>query len=176
LQLPPQRDKVAAEGADMLHRILAWAFAAALTLFAPAPAFADEAERLALARQIIATRSDEAELQFFEATLPYYLYNLEQATALTEAERARLPDMLREEYLEALELSREHSAATFARIFTEAELREILDFYKSDAGRRFLANQTELQEDSLALQQAMNIAVMEGALERLLESRTAQHF
>ncbi len=35
------------------------------------PASADDAERMRLAREIIATRSDEADMQYFDGSLPY---------------------------------------------------------------------------------------------------------
>lgn len=143
---------------------------------AAAPAYADEAERMALARQIINTRSEEAEMQFFEASLPYYMAAMEQALNLTEREREMLPEMLREAYRAALGPSREHSAQTYARIFTEAELREIVDFYESAAGRKFLERQTELQQDGIDLQQVMNAAVLQNTAERLLEARRTHEF
>lgn len=129
-----------------------------------------------LARQIIATRSMDSEMQFFDATLPYYMQALEQAFTMTDLEREALPQILREEYLEALVIAREHGAETYARIFTEAELRQILAFYESDAGRRFLANQVEIGQDNILVQQAMNAAVLQHAAERLLSGRGSQPF
>lgn len=158
----------------MKHLILA-----GLALFAigaAQPAFADEAERLALARQIIATRSEAAEMQFFEASLPYYLSSLEQALNLTEQERGRLPELLREEYRAALIPQRERAAQTYVRIFTEEELREIVGFYQSNAGRKFLERQTELQQDNIDLQRVMNAAVLQNTAERLLEARGTREF
>ena len=152
---------------------------AVLLVVAPAfstPAFADEAERMALARQVIATRSDEAEMQFFEATLPYYLSVVEQTAGMTEAERDRLPDLLREEYVAALGPAREHAAATYARILTEEELRELVAFYYSGVGRKFLERQTEIQRDGIDLQRVMNAAVLQNTLERMLQARNAEHF
>lgn len=140
------------------------------------PAFADEAERMALARQIIGMRSEEAEMQYFEASLPFYMNAIEQMLNITDLERERLPGMLREEYRRALGPSREHSAATYARIFTDVELRQILDFYESDAGRKFLDRQTELQQDGIDLQTVMNAAILQGATERLLAARSSHDF
>lgn len=149
---------------------------ALLAMGAASPAYADEAERLALARQLIATRSQEAEMQFFDASLPYYMNAMEQALNLSESERERLPEMLREEYRAALGPSREHSANTYARIFTEQELREILAFYESSAGRKFIARQAEIQQDGIDLQTVMNAAVLQNTAERLIESRSTHEF
>lgn len=143
---------------------------------AVAPAYADEAARMALARQIIGQRSEEAEMQFFDASLPYYMSAMEQAMNLTEQERERLPEMLREEYRAALGPSREHSAQTYARIFTEDELREIVAFYESSAGRKFLERQTELQEHGIELQRVMNAAVLQNTAERLMQARQTHEF
>jgi hypothetical protein len=156
-----------------------YALLAILVALAPAfsaPAFADEDERMALARQVIATRSDEAEMQFFEATLPYYLSSIEQTVNMTDVERDGLPALLREEYVAALGPAREHAAATYARIFSEEELRELVAFYHSGVGRKFLERQTEIQQDGINLQRVMNAAVLQNALERMLRARTAEHF
>ena len=158
----------------MKHLILAGL--ALVATAAAQPAVADEAERLALARQIIATRSEEAEMQFFEASLPYYLSAMEQALNLTERERERLPEMLRDEYRAALGPSREHSAETYARIFTEEELREIVAFYNSSAGHKFLERQTEIQQDGIELQRVMNAAILQNTAERLMEARQTHEF
>lgn len=149
---------------------------ALLAMGAVSPVHADEAERLALARQIINTRSEEAEMQFFDASLPYYMNAMEQALNLSERERERLPVMLREEYQAALGPSREHSANTYARIFTEQELREILAFYESAAGRKFIERQTEIQQDGIDLQTVMNAAVLQNTAERIVESRSTHEF
>jgi hypothetical protein len=140
------------------------------------PASADDAERMRLAREIMATRSDEAEMQYFDASLPYYMNAIEQSLNISDRERERLPDMLREEYRATLAPAREHSAATYARIFTEAELRQILDFYKSDAGRKFLERQTEIQQDGIDLQELINTSVLQGAAERLISARQSNEF
>jgi len=147
-----------------------------LAMGAAAPAYADEAERMVLARQIIAMRSEEAEMQFFEASLPYYMQAMEQALNITERERDQLPGMLRDSYRQALGPSREHAAQTYARIFTEAELREILDFYESSAGRKFLERQTEIQQDGIDLQQVMNVAVLQNTAEQILRARETLEF
>lgn len=150
--------------------------ALAFIAMAASPAFADEAERMALARHIIATRSEAAEMQFFEASLPYYMGALEQTLNLTEREREALPGLLREEYRAALTFSRERSAQTYARIFTEDELREIVAFHQSNAGRKFLERQTEIQRDGIELQRVMNAAVLQNTAQRLLDARQTQEF
>ena len=158
----------------MRYALLAW-----LALLAPlfaAPAFADDAERMELARRFVATRTDETEMQFFDATLPYYMSAIEETVNITDLERERLPDLLREEYRTALVTAREHTAQTYARIFTEAELRELVAFYESGAGRRYLEHQGEIQQDSIDLQRAMNAAVLQNAAERMLEERNVEHF
>ncbi len=156
-----------------------YALLALVALIAPmfaTPAFADEAERLELARRFVATRSDETEMQFFDATLPYYMSAMEQSLNVTDVERERLPDVLREEYRRALVTAREHTAQTYARIFTEDELRELVAFYETGVGRSYLEHQGEIQQDSIDLQRAMNAAVLQSAAERVLDGRNAQHF
>ncbi|MCX7360219.1 MAG: DUF2059 domain-containing protein [Alphaproteobacteria bacterium] len=156
-----------------------YALLACLALVAPmfaAPAFAGDVERLELARRFVATRSEATEMRFFDATLPYYLSAIEQTVNITDLERARLPDLLREEYRAALVTAREHTAETYARLFTEDELRELVGFYESGVGRRYLEHQGEIQQDSIDLQRAMNAAVLQNAAERMLEERGAQHF
>lgn len=140
------------------------------------PAFADEAERLDLARRIVATRSEDVEMQFFDATLPYYMAAVEQSASFSEAERERMPDLLREEYRAALIMAREHTAVLYARIFTEEDLRGIAAFWESRAGRSYIAHESEIQQDNIDMQNAMNSAVLQNAMQRTLEMRGADHF
>lgn len=138
------------------------------------PAAADD--RLALATAIVATVSDEVEMQYFDASLPFYMNAIQQSVRLTEAEQERITQLLREEYVAALAIGRRHRAETYARIFTESDLRDILDFYNSGAGRRFLEAEPQITDDNIQLQNAMNAAVMENAVQRLLEERGQGHF
>jgi hypothetical protein len=64
----------------------------------------------------------------------------------------------------------------YARIFAEEDLRSIAAFWESAAGRSFIAHEAEIQQDNIDLQNAMNAAVLQNALERTLEARNAQHF
>lgn len=140
------------------------------------PAFAGEAERMELARRFVAQRTEETEMQFFDASLPYYMSAIEQTINITDLERERLPDLLREEYRTALITAREHTAQRYARLFDENELRDLVAFYESGVGRRLLEHQGEIQQDSIDLQRAMNAAVLQNAAERLLGERNTQHF
>lgn len=154
-----------------------WAPLAALAVLLTAqPARADDAHRLAMARELVATRSHAAEMQYFDAILPFYTAQIEQAARLTDVEREQLPQVLREEYEAALLTAHEHAAQTYARLFSEAELQDVLDFYESATGRHFIASETELSRDSINMQQAMNVAVMQGAVERVLAARNPGQF
>ncbi|MES1201137.1 MAG: DUF2059 domain-containing protein [Pseudomonadota bacterium] len=144
-------------------------------LVSAAPAHADEAERVALARQIYEiTHTDSREMQFLDATLPFYMRAIDEAMHLTEGERTLAPDMLRQEYRATIPLVRDHVAQTYARLFTEEQLHQILDFYESDAGKAFLAHQTELTQDSITLQNVQNDRVVQEAARHLMERRTQQ--
>lgn len=146
--------------------------------FAAQPALAQSGDtqeaRLGVARQIVATRSEAAEMQFFRAKLPYYTNAIQAASHLDDAEQAALPALLEQEYRATLVISHEHSAATYARLFTLAQLQEVLAFYSSEAGRAMLANQQALTQDSIELQRVFDASVLSATAQRIQDQRAVQ--
>ena len=51
-------------------------------------------------------------------------------------------------------------AELYASTFTEEELQGVIDFYKSPAGKSFVAKQPELMKKSMELNQAKMSAIM----------------
>jgi len=144
-------------------------------LLAAGAARADEAERLAMAGQIYDIgHSPAIEMQVFDATLPFYLHALDQTMNLTEAERASMPSVLRQVFLADAPTMRQHAVELYARTFSEAELQGMLDFYRSEAGRAFLAHQSDLNQDYFHMQDALNAHVVSQAAEQLTAQRTRQ--
>ncbi len=149
---------------------------ALLVLAAPAPAAADKLDRLELARRIIATESVDVEMVYFEQSVPYFLGSLTQSVTLTEVEQAGAVAVLREEYQAALTLAREHRAEALSRVFDEAELSAILAFWESPVGRRFSEEEVGLYQQTIAMQNVMNAAVLQHALERILAEREGRDY
>lgn len=155
--------------------ILIVVIAVALGFFTPARADnADDAVRLDLARQIEATRSDESYMQIFRATLPYYMSSMDNVMHLSDAERQALPQRLEREYQADLPRVREHRAALLAQTFTTDQLRALLAFDTSDAGRAFIAHQEEMSQDSISMQHALNAAVLSNVAQQIQNQRGAQ--
>ncbi len=149
---------------------------ALLVLAAPAPAAADKLDRLELARRIIATESVDVEMVYFEQSVPYFLGSLSQSVTLTEEEQEGAVAVLREEYQAALTLAREHRAEALSRVFDEAELSAILAFWESPVGRRFSEEEVGLYQQTIAMQNVMNAAVLQHALERILAEREGRDY
>ena len=142
----------------------------------PAPAQAgDDAVRLDLARQIVATRSEAGDMRVFQANLPFFMAQIGAVAHLSDGERALLPQKLEQEYRSQLPRVREHRAATYARLFSTEELRQVLAFYSSEAGRTFLAHQEEVTQDGIDLQHALNAAVLTNVAQWLADERAATH-
>lgn len=149
---------------------------ALLVLAAPAAAAADKLDRLELARRIIATESVDVEMVYFEQSVPYFLGSLSQSVTLTEEEQEGAVAVLREEYQAALTLAREHRAEALSRVFDEAELSAILAFWESPVGRRFSEEEVGLYQQTIAMQNVMNAAVLQHALERILAEREGRDY
>lgn len=133
---------------------------------------ADQTARLALARQIIALRADDAsDMTLFRAKLPYFTASIAGATRLSDAERAALPEMLEQAYRAVRVPAREQVATTYARIFTLAQLQELLAFYRSSAGQAFLAHQQELTSEGISLQRLTDAAVLSSVMHSLEDQR-----
>ena len=159
-----------------MGKLRAWAMALAVSGLAATAAFAqdsaDHDARLILARQIIALRSDEAsEMTTFRAKLPYFTASIEAAMHLSDAERSALPDMLEAAYRAVRTPVHEHVAATYARIFTLAQLQQIQAFYQSDAGQAYLTHQQELTSEGISLQRLGDAAVIASVTHNLEDAR-----
>lgn len=132
----------------------------------------DHDARLALARQIITLRSDDAsDMTLFQAKLPYFTASIAGATRLSDAERAELPDMLQQAYRAVRVPAREQVATTYARIFTLAQLQQLLAFYQSDAGQAYLTHQQELTTEGINLQRLTDAAVLSSVMHSLEDAR-----
>src|SRR5262249_26823145 len=134
----------------------------------------DAAVRLDLARQIVALRSQASEMQVFRAKLPWYTGMMQANVRMTDAQRAALPRILEEQYRAAMIPEHENIAANYARLFTSAQLREVLAFNNSETGRAWLAHQDELTQASLNLQRVVDLAVLAGAAQALQGPGAAQ--
>ena len=173
-------------------RFTVLAAAAALSLAAP-PAFGEEppgpqtsapaaqtapsddaATRLDLARRIVALRSQGSEMQLFRAKLPWYTQAMRANVRLTDEQRASLPRILEQQFRAAMVPAHENIAATYARIFTADQLRDVLAFNTSPTGRAWLAHQDEITEVSLNLQRVVDLAVLSGAAQVLQAPGAAQ--
>jgi hypothetical protein len=161
-------------------RFTVLALASALVFSASAPALAeaptaapaaapgdDAAVRLDLARQIVALRSQGSEMQLFRAKLPWFRAAMQANVRMNDAQRAALPRILEEQFRAAMIPARENIAATYARIFTAAQLRDVLAFNTSETGRVWLSHQDEITEASLGLQRVVDLAVLAGATQQL---------
>lgn len=135
---------------------------------AAAPATTEDAAlRLSLARQIVALRSQGSEMQLFRAKLPWFTAAMQANVRMNDAQRAALPRILEEQYRAAMVPAHENIAATYARIFTAAQLRDVLAFNESETGRAWLAHQDEITQTSLNLQRVVDMAVLSGAAQQL---------
>jgi len=134
----------------------------------------EAAVRLDLARQIVALRSQGSEMQLFRAKLPWFRAAMQANVRMTGAQREALPRILEEQFRAAMIPARENIAATYARIFTAAQLRDVLAFNTSETGRAWLSHQDEITEASLSLQRIVDLAVLAGATQQLQGPGAAQ--
>jgi len=136
-------------------------------LIQAAPARADDAKRTALAEELITL----AELQKnFEQSFAVVKQMITQQFGATptgappEAKAKSIENANAVYDLIAKEMDwntvKKDYAALYASTFTEEELQGVIDFYKSPAGKSFVAKQPELMKKSMELNQAKMSAIM----------------
>jgi uncharacterized protein len=128
-----------------------WAAAVALTLVASPAAFAADAPNIALAKQLLTVTNA---MQVFTPLIPgvieqsrllYLQQNPGLGKDLTEIAtkiRADLQPRL-SELIDAM-------AKMYADAFTEQDMKEIITFYQSAAGKKLLAEQPKLVDSSMS--------------------------
>jgi hypothetical protein len=154
------------------------AFAVGLAMFGFAATGAlaqeggDHDQRLLVAREIVTLRSDEAsDMTMLQAKAPYFTASIASVTHLSDGERAALPAMLERAYRAVRVPAHEQVAATYARIFTLAQLQQLLAFYQSDAGKAFLSHQQELTTEGINLQRLSDAAVISSVVHTIDDQR-----
>lgn len=149
-------------------------FAAAAVDARAQQATTDDDQRLAVAREIIELRADDAsDMTMLQAKMPYFSASVASVAHLTDAERAALPGMLEQAYRAVRTPAREQIAVTYARIFTLSQLEQLLAFYRSDAGQAFLAHQQELTTAGISLQRLTDAAVISSVVHTIEDRRRA---
>ncbi len=132
-----------------------------------APARADEAQRIALAEELVVLAELEKNFeQSFAMVKEMLPRQLGAASSGSSPEaKAKAIDGATEIYdLIGKELNwnaiKGDYIALYAGTFTEEELQGVIDFYKSDAGKAFVKKQPELMKKSMELNQAKMAAIM----------------
>jgi len=126
-----------------------WAAAVALTLMSPA-AFAADAPNLALAKQMLqVTHGDTVFTPLIpgvveQARLFYLQQNPSRGKDLTEA-AAKIRNELQPRFAELMD----DIAKIYAESFSEQEMKEIIAFYQTPAGKKMLDQQPKLVDSSM---------------------------
>ena len=131
------------------------------------PARADDAKRTALAEELITL----AELQKnFEQSFAVVKQMVTKqfgaaptgAPAETKAKSAESANAVYDLIAKEMDWNavKKDYAELYASTFTEEELQGVIDFYKSPAGKSFVAKQPELMKKSMELNQAKMSAIM----------------
>lgn len=130
----------------MKQFLSACVFAAAMFLAAPAGAqtSAYSAEHLALAREVVTAAGSEDILAEMTNGLAPQLAAEISAAGADQAVAARYVDIFLEEFAAEAPQILELTAIAYAGAFNEAQLRDLLVFYRSDTGRALVAKLPEL--------------------------------
>ncbi len=140
------------------------------TLAASASAIADDASHTAAAKELLeVTRAAEIIDQVYDS-MEGQFDNMAEQLGITEDQRPifdrhmeRVFQVMREEM--NWEKMEPYMVSAYAQVYTEQELRELIEFYQSPLGQKFLAKMPELMNVSMATTQEL----MSGFYDRLGE-------
>jgi len=135
-------------------------------------ASAQETDRVALARELLALMQVEETIsELFDTMSPMMAASVAQEMRLTASERARLGEILAEEFRGAgPEILREVSNV-YAQRLTEQELCEIIAFLRSPSGQALLRGQAEAETELERVGQVIGMRVALQALTRFNQER-----
>jgi len=158
----------------MTKRILA--VAAAFAALATAPgAWADDASRLATAREVVGLLDVGHTVdEMFSQLSPMVAAQAGQEMHLTATEQARLGEILAEEFHNSEPQLMESVAQVYAHNVTEEQLGQIRDFLHSAAGQAMISSQGAMQQDLEREGQTLGMQVAARALQRFAAERAAQ--
>lgn len=141
--------------------------AAVLAVGLALPAAADEAERMALARDVMELSGTTGQLQeMFGSLAPLMTAQIQQSSGFSQAESERLGAMMIEEFQRAAPEFIEILARDYAGHFTEAELVEMRAFFASPLGARVRDYQTGVGARVSEEAQRLGIEVAARTLQR----------
>ncbi|HEX3502451.1 MAG TPA: DUF2059 domain-containing protein [Xanthobacteraceae bacterium] len=137
----------------------AWAQTAAQT--APQSASTPSPEALAAAHELMAVMKPADQ---FKAILPVLIQNLKQAVVQGRPEMEKQYDAMMPVFNESAQKRVNELIDTIAVIyasnFTADELRDVIAFYRTPTGQKFLARQPTIAQQSMAAGQELGRAVM----------------
>ncbi|MES1198796.1 MAG: DUF2059 domain-containing protein [Pseudomonadota bacterium] len=153
--------------------IVAVTIAAAALAFAPV-AHADDASRLALARDVVTLMDVSTTVNdMFSQLSPMVAAQAAQEMHLSATEQARLSEILTEEFHNATPQLMDSVAQVYAHNITEEQLGQIRDFLHSPAGHAMIASQGAMQGELEREGQTIGMQVAARALQRLAAERSA---
>jgi hypothetical protein len=110
--------------------------AVAALVMASGPAWADEAQELALSQEIMELSGSAEQMgMMIDLMLPMVVSQVQAQAGLSEAQANRLGQLFAEEFQAETPTIIEAGARVYVETFTEGELRGIRDFYASAAGQ-----------------------------------------
>lgn len=129
------------------QRIAAFLLAAAASMSAlPSAAQQVTAESLAASRELMSlTKADQSLDQFIGMMMPQIGQLLEQANPDQGAlVRKIMDELVLPELRKSIPEAVDEAAAIYARTFTQAELNEVIAFYQTPVGQKFIERQSAL--------------------------------
>ena len=144
------------------------------------PAFAADQARQELADELMRVMDVQGQMEksmeVLKRTLPEQARQTQQAMGVTNAS-ADTTDLY-QKTLDAIfsgpewQQIQKEMATIYAEVFTEDDLKGIIEFYKSPAGKAFLDKQPEIMQKSMQVNQKMMMSIMPRLQEIMKETKT----
>jgi hypothetical protein len=126
---------------------LAWAF---LVLSAPAQAQKPSANAIAIAKEIIILKGAATILDpMVPGVVERVKFTLMQTNPMLQKPLEDVSAFLRKQYANRAAQLHENLARLYAARFTEAELKQVLAFYKSAAGKKVISQEALIFEENI---------------------------
>lgn len=136
-------------------------------------ASAQEAERLAQARELLTLMQvDETISDLFDTMSPMMAASVAQEMRLSASERARLGEILAEEFRAAGPEILGEVSNIYAQRLNEQEMREIITFLRSPSGQALQRTQNEAEGELERVGQVIGMRVALQALTRFNQERS----
>jgi hypothetical protein len=150
--------------------------AAILALCLASPGFAEDTPaKLALAKELIQVSGAEALLGSSDMMVDAIVQQVKKsAPGIDNDAIEALKKIAKEEYTSSVPGMLDNSAKIYARHFSEGEMHDMIAFYKSDTGKRVVAEMPALMRESMQMSVEISQRIVQRFIQYMQERATKE--